>query len=660
MIVLNFPDMNIPLRLLLLVIVCSFCYSALAQSTSIDVTVCVFDRESSVPLDSAFVEASIEGEPAITGVTVGTGCTGLALPVSVGIEEDGQPGSFFIGNAFPNPVFDKAYIPVRTTYSDRVRLTLYDVLGREVRSESEVTIVPGEQTISLDLDGLPSGMYLYSIQGDRVAYSGTVMKTPQRSAGPASPSASAHQAARQIHRPQAVQFSAEREGYHSTSLIQEVDQGETVNLFLNAQEEAPVNTPPSLTPIADIAVVEGGTLMVPVEAADMDGDAIVLAATVSTDSGEAAPAGLYSFTDNSDGTGEFQFTPQAGDAATYTAAVEATDGQDTARVAFAVTVSAAGGGDVVPINDLGAGTYLGFEGGLYPGGLNTAPPVHHQKGLEVANSIQPLDTAGNPSPDGKIVLMSLGMSNTTQEFCSQNARPPCDAWTFMGQAAADPDVETSSLVIVNGALGGQPATDWDSPDESNYDRVKADRLESIGLSENQVQIVWVKQANPRPQVALPEAEADAYALRNSLADIARALQVRYPNLKQVFFSSRIYAGYAEGVSRLNPEPYAYESGFSVKWVIEAQIDQMDGAGIHPEAGDLSYDTTVPWLAWGPYMWANGMTPRSDGLIWVPEDFADDFTHPGQPGEEKVGAMLLSFFKDSPYAACWFVNGGVCE
>ena len=316
----------------------------------------------------------------------------------------------------------------------------------------------------------------------------------------------------------------------------------------------------------------------------------------------------------------------------------------------------------IPLIDMGTRTYRGFRGGLYPDGGNAPPEQHATAGLEAARRIRPLDADGNPSPTGRYVLLSIGMSNTTQEFCSQNARLPCDPWTFMGRAASDPAVNNTTLAIVNGARGAQSADRWDAahdPEFANYDRVRDSVLVPQGLTERQVQIAWVKVANPRPTVALPAPGADAYTMVKQMGDIVRAMKIRYPNLRQVFFSSRIYAGYA--TSPLNPEPYAYESGLAVKWLIEAQIEQMRaGGGITDvRGGDLDYSRGLPWIAWGPYLWADGVNVRSDGLAWEPADFAGDGTHPATSGRSKVGAILQAFFKTSPFTRCWFVAGETC-
>ena len=316
------------------------------------------------------------------------------------------------------------------------------------------------------------------------------------------------------------------------------------------------------------------------------------------------------------------------------------------------------GFSAIPLNDLGSGSYLGFEGGLYPEGSNTMPAEHAAAGKLGADLIEPLDENGFPDPAGKYVMLSVGMSNTNQEFCGNSLDGvSCHAWTFMGQAAASELVEKEGLVIVNGAMGGQVSAAWEYPDSPNYTRIRDQLLAPLGLSEQQVQIVWVKVANPQPSISLPEPEADAIALLRQMGNIARTLKIRYPNLQQVFLSSRIYAGYA--TTTLNPEAYAYESGFAVKWLVEAQINQMNTGVVNLLAGNLNYDTAAPWLAWGPYLWADGPDPRSDGLTWEPSDFQDDGTHPSQNGEFKVGTLLMDFFLNTPQTVCWFRVGQSC-
>jgi len=320
----------------------------------------------------------------------------------------------------------------------------------------------------------------------------------------------------------------------------------------------------------------------------------------------------------------------------------------------------------IPLTDMtSAQNYNGFSGGLYENTTNTVPVDHGGFGLNTAGEVVPLDVNGIPDPTGKVILMSIGMSNTTQEWCAKTyvITTPCDNWTFTGQALSDSRVNTSNLVILDGAAGGQDAVTWDASTDTNYDRVATSILSPLGYSEKQVQVVWLKEANAQVSgTTLPSTSADAYTLETNLGNIIRAAKVRYPNLKQVFLSSRIYAGY--NTVSTNPEPYAYESGFSVKWLIQAQIDQMRNGGVVQDtrAGDLNYSNGIaPWIAWGPYLWANGTTPRSDGLTWVTTDYDPiDMTHPSQPGapsdnqsgEYKVGNMLLNFFINSAYSS-WF-------
>lgn len=435
----------------------------------------------------------------------------------------------------------------------------------------------------------------------------------------------------------------------------------TVESTFNITVGSPTgNSLPVIDALNDRSVQEGSSLSVAIEATDADGDAITLSVSIQDDQGIDVGGGFFEFTDEGDGTGSLNITPGSGEAGVYMASIVASDGQGSSEEEFNITVTEPGqSGDMVPLIDMGAQTYKGFAGGLYPNASNEMPSTHYQAGIDFANSIEPLDTNGNPSANGKYVMVSLGMSNTTQEFCSKQGESPCDSWTFMGQALADSEVNTSSLVIVNGAKGGQSAKDWVDPSDGNYDRVVNDHLTPQGLSENQVQVAWVKVANPQPLSALPNQDADAYLLESQIGEIVRALRVRYPNLKQVFLSSRIYAGYAQ--TTLNPEPYAYESGFAVRFLIEAQVDQMDGMGIDDNAGDMNYDGSAAWVAWGAYFWADGLNPRSDGLIWEEQDLEGDGTHPSMFGEEKVGTLLLDFFKSSPHTKCWFLeNGGTCQ
>src|SRR3989442_2337750 len=71
---------------------------------------------------------------------------------------------------------------------------------------------------------------------------------------------------------------------------------------------------------------------------------------------------------------------------------------------------------ITPLNDLGFGIYKGKPGGLYPGGANARPPAHELAGLNIAtNQIVPRDAGGTNTTSGKIVLLFICMSHTTED-----------------------------------------------------------------------------------------------------------------------------------------------------------------------------------------------------------------------------------------------------
>jgi hypothetical protein len=283
-----------------------------------------------------------------------------------------------------------------------------------------------------------------------------------------------------------------------------------------------------------------------------------------------------------------------------------------------------------PLTDLAA-TYQGFAGGLYPGGANQRPAAHEAAGLALARAIAPVDGSGAPAAGGRYVLLSIGMSNTTQEFS-----------TFKPMGDAEPGRDPS-LVIVDGAQGGVTATDWMSASCPCYGVVDG-RLRSAGVTPAQVVVAWIKLADRQPSEGWP---AHTLRLKSEIATVLQVLESRFTNLRLAYLSSRIYAGYA--TTTLNPEPYAYESGFAVKWIIDEQI-----AG----SAALNYDAArgpvrAPWVAWGPYLWADGLAARSDGLTWACGDFESDGTHPSASGRRKVAERLLGFFRTDSIAREWF-------
>ena len=280
---------------------------------------------------------------------------------------------------------------------------------------------------------------------------------------------------------------------------------------------------------------------------------------------------------------------------------------------------------MTPLTDLGSAQYLGFAGGLYPNGKNLCPSAYECAGMALGATVQPVDREGKPSIAGKIVMLSIGFSNASHAFTQ-----------FIQLAEADPR-KNSSLLMIDAARDGAASTEIAVPFGDYWMHVEG-QLQRCGGSAAQVQVVWLKTALAHETRGFPE---NARLLQRTLRSIVGILRTKFPLLKLVYLSSRTYGGYSE--SDLSPEPIAYESAFAVKWLIEERINNP------------SSERSVPWVSWGPYLWADGLRPRSDGLIWERSDFEPDGVHTSAQGALKVATMLLDFFQKDTAAKAWFFS-----
>lgn len=339
--------------------------------------------------------------------------------------------------------------------------------------------------------------------------------------------------------------------------------------------------------------------------------------------------------------GNYTFTAKATDSksatvsASLTLPVYTATGSECNNIIFNASDSS---GPLVPINDLGTDYYLNSEqGGLYAGGSNVRPTQHDSDGQTFAKEVQPLDQFGNPSASGKIVLMALGESIAQQPF-----------FEFIALAGVDPSLNPN-MVIVDGATGGATASDLALPNNNFWNVITVDYLPNANVTPKQVQVVWVNDVNGGPAGTFP---SDMTKIQGNYESIAQNLLLKFPNIKLVYFSTINYTGYSNGLKNLSWEPYSYETGFAVKNAIQDQINGNANLNYNPANGKV----LAPWIDWGPYYWANGMLPRSDGLVWTCQDLEADGTHPSIPvGRIKVSTQLLNFWKSDDTASSWFLT-----
>ena len=296
---------------------------------------------------------------------------------------------------------------------------------------------------------------------------------------------------------------------------------------------------------------------------------------------------------------------------------------------------------LVDLPDLGTGSYLGSEGGLYPGGSNVRPPTHEADGLALADSIVPLDASGNYDPNGKYVLLGLGVSILRTMFS-----------TFQLTEQGDPTLNPN-LVIVNGAIDGTDSPNWANYSDGSWQTVLDFYLPYQGVTAKQVVAAWVLIPHSQPKGTYP---SDMTQQENEVISALQNMHRYFPNLKIAYLESMHYTGYATNNPVVLPEPYAYETGFAMQDIIAQQINGSPALNYNPANGPVM----VPWLSWGTYDWANGMLANgnssnsSAGLEWSCSDLGPDGVHASTDGGYKDAALVTGFLKTDETAAPWFL------
>jgi hypothetical protein len=148
------------------------------------------------------------------------------------------------------------------------------------------------------------------------------------------------------------------------------------------------------------------------------------------------------------------------------------------------------------------------------------------------------------------------MSNCTQEFSR-----------FVQLSNVDSQ-KAPSVLAVDGAQGGQTASIIMDPNAPFW-TVVMQRLAAAGVTRSRCRRSGSRKPDANPTLGWP---MYAVNLKGEFEAILQVIHSKFPNSRQCYVASRIYAGYA--TSMLNPEPYCVRAGVLVQ-VDDRGPDQRD-------------------------------------------------------------------------------------
>jgi len=287
----------------------------------------------------------------------------------------------------------------------------------------------------------------------------------------------------------------------------------------------------------------------------------------------------------------------------------------------------------IPINDLGTGTFHGFTGGLYPGGVNT-PSGKYARNLSLfASRVVPLDSSGKKDSTGKVVFISIGGSTGGKNMTALKAKT-------VGNAATNPFL---LLLSCNNGYGSASMNSIINPNDPYWGHVDI-ILRSGHVGYKQVQVIYLESEDSTNLWRFP---ARAYLDKYELESAMRLFKKKFPNVKLVYLLGRTTT--FNKTTPPNAEPLPYYNGWGCKFMIQDQINGVHGTEYR---GDSA---VAPLVTWGWYQWADGTTiPRQDGFVWLESETTDGL-HGTEAGQDTLATRFQNFLLTDPYASIWYAK-----
>jgi hypothetical protein len=290
----------------------------------------------------------------------------------------------------------------------------------------------------------------------------------------------------------------------------------------------------------------------------------------------------------------------------------------------------------IPITDLGAGTFLGQTGGLYPGGVNIPSGTYEQDLLSFADSIEPRNAAGNLALNGVVGFIAIGGSTAGKMMSA-----------LTDKTVGNP-LTNQKLKMVNCTNGeaSSSANSLMNPFDNIWNIIQS-KLDKKKLTNAQVQVIYLETEDSVQTSGFP---ARPLRLKQEYLQVMHVFKSRFPNIKLVYLLGRTTTFKSPTKLTIhNVEPNPYYNGWACKWLIE---DQINGA---PGTAYKGANAEVPLITWGWYQWAYGTSqPRFDGFTWERSD-TEDGLHPTPAGRDTLSTYFQNFLLTDPHAKRWYAK-----